>query len=239
MDNIDQNNEVLMRFGADLLHFDAHMHLPWIEDKKKFCEELSSRQMKVFACTTEPDEYLSCQKEDLDDKSIFVGLGLHPWFLDEPRINKFTEIAGTSMFIGEIGLDFKSKKASDKQLQISAFKEVCDSVLPGSIISIHSASTNGKTHEILKNSGRLHDCLCIYHWFSDDAKTLARAIDDGCYFSVNRKMILSKRGKGYIGAIPKERLLIETDRPSFDGDSYSFLDFGFMAQWLSNKKFDL
>ena len=249
MKNNKNENEVLKRFKVDLAHFDAHMHLAWIDDLVGFAEQLEKRGMSAFGVTVSPREFLflleigarhkflassepqnahvwhQFTQHQFAHRSAILALGLHPWFVDEISISEFEKLARETLFIGEVGLDFKNRRAKDKDLQIRGFEAVCESVQPNSVISIHSVGTKGKTHEILKRSGRLKDCLCIYHWFSDDSKTLTKAIEDGCYFSVNKKMILSARGREYLKVIPSGRLLIETDAPSFDGDAYSFADF--------------
>jgi len=53
----------------------------------------------------------------------------------------------------------------------------------------------------------------ILHWFSGTPAELRRAINNGLYFSVNGAMFQSKSGQGVIAAIPKDRLLTETDGP--------------------------
>ena len=45
-------------------------------------------------------------------------------------------------------------------------------------------------------------------------EAVQRAIDAGCLFSVNERMLKTKRGRAYARAIPEGRLLIETDFPS-------------------------
>ena len=231
MGKVLKENEVLKRLDVDVSHFDAHMHLAWIDDKDHFYEELKDKRMKVFACTVKPSEFLSLEKS-AGLQNAFPALGLHPWFLEEEDIEQFARLAPAIEFIGEIGLDFRSAKAKDRKLQIMGFEVACNSINPNSIISIHSVGTKGKTHEILKSSGRLDDCICIYHWFSDDAKTLSQAIEDGCYFSINRSMFESRRGKEYLKVVPKERILLETDSPRFRGDAYLFSDLEFMSDTL-------
>ena len=42
---------------------------------------------------------------------------------------------------------------------------------------------------------------------------LARAIECGCYFSINPRMLSTKRGRAYVQQIPEEKLLLESDLP--------------------------
>ena len=62
---------------------------------------------------------------------------------------------------------------------------------------------------------------CIIHWFSGTSDQLTRARRAGCYFSVNPRMLGSKRGRAYAQAIPADRLLLETDEPASAGAPWS------------------
>ena len=53
----------------------------------------------------------------------------------------------------------------------------------------------------------------ILHWFSGTKTELFRAVDMGCWFSVGPAMMLGKRGRDLVSAMPPERLLTETDGP--------------------------
>ncbi len=85
---------------------------------------------------------------------------------------------------------------------------------PRRIMSIHSSAAATCVLDVLERTGCLDACICIFHWFSGSQEELTRAIDAGCLFSVNERMLKTKRGRAYARAIPKDRLLIETDFPS-------------------------
>ena len=72
--------------------------------------------------------------------------------------------------------------------------------------------------DILESSGLLKDDpnspTIIFHWFSGTSDELVRARAAGCYFSVNERMLASKRGREYTRQIPLDRLLLETDAPA-------------------------
>lgn len=92
------------------------------------------------------------------------------------------------------------------------------------IISVHSCKTNGLTHEILKRSGCLENCIVIYHWFNDDFETLKRCKKDGCLFSVNPRMLATKNGAEIARQIGSEHLLFETDFPRKEGETLAVAD---------------
>ena len=53
----------------------------------------------------------------------------------------------------------------------------------------------------------------VLHWFTGSRAELARAVDQGCFFSVGPGMLKSVSGIERLRAIPLHRLLTETDGP--------------------------
>ena len=53
----------------------------------------------------------------------------------------------------------------------------------------------------------------VLHWFTGSGPDVRRAIDLGCYFSVNEQMLKAPRGRSLLEAVPLARLLTETDAP--------------------------
>lgn len=156
---------------------------------------------------------------------VRVGLGLHPWWVadgtcGEGEIALFERLAPTAPLISEVGLDFQPRREGTRNKQIEAFERVCvasarpPAEFPRRIMSIHSSGAAMCTLDVLERTGCLDACTCIFHWFSGSQEELNRAIEAGCLFSVNERMLKTKRGRAYARAIPEERLLIETDFPS-------------------------
>ena len=155
---------------------------------------------------------------------VRVGLGLHPWWVadgtcGEGEIALFERLAPTAPLISEVGLDFQPRRESTRNKQIEAFERVCvasarpPAESPRRAMSIHSSAAATCTLDVLERTGCLDACICIFHWFSGSQEELTRAIDAECLFSVNERMLKTKRGRAYVRAIPEGRLLIETDFP--------------------------
>ena len=156
---------------------------------------------------------------------VRVGLGLHPWWVadgtcGEGEVALFERLAPAAPLISEVGLDFQPRREGTRDAQIEAFERVCLAAArppaesPRRIMSIHSSGAAMCTLDVLDRTGCLDACTCIFHWFSGSQEELTRAIESGCLFSVNERMLKTKRGRAYARAIPKGRLLIETDFPS-------------------------
>ena len=90
--------------------------------------------------------------------------------------------------------------------------------LAGRVISIHAVRSAGTVldvlgaHELLTPSP--DSPAIIFHWFSGTSNEFVRARNAGCYFSVNERMLATKRGREYARQIPLDRLLLETDAPA-------------------------
>jgi TatD DNase family protein len=53
----------------------------------------------------------------------------------------------------------------------------------------------------------------ILHWYSGPLGLIDDALQAGLYFSINIAMIRSRKFPGLLRAVPRERLLLETDGP--------------------------
>jgi TatD DNase family protein len=53
----------------------------------------------------------------------------------------------------------------------------------------------------------------VLHWFTGSKSEMKRALEFGCYFSINAAMLTNERLLPMIQAIPLDRLLTETDGP--------------------------
>jgi TatD DNase family protein len=83
----------------------------------------------------------------------------------------------------------------------------------GKIISIHSVKSAKHVLDILEKYNCCQNCKCILHWYSGEINQLKRAIEMGCFFSINFKMLESANGKKIIEQIPIDRILVESDAP--------------------------
>ncbi|MCO6391724.1 hypothetical protein GTW25_11850 [Aliihoeflea aestuarii] len=68
----------------------------------------------------------------------------------------------------------------------------------------------------------MNDCLphdrgrVVLHWFSGSIAEARRAVQAGCYFSVNQAMLERTRGREIVAQLPIDRILTETDGPFVD-----------------------
>lgn len=207
--------------------FDAHCHLDLMAHPDVVADEATTLDLVLFDCGVDPRDFARAKKRACNRSNIFAGIGLHPWWLADGRcgnaeINLLCEVAAQERLIGEVGLDFSARFAGSEPLQVQAFDRLCDALvqhpLAGRVISIHAVRSAGTVLDVLGS----HELLTpspdspaiIFHWFSGTSNEFVRARNAGCYFSVNERMLATKRGREYARQIPLDRLLLETDAPA-------------------------
>ena len=191
--------------------FDTHFHLDLQKDRAAAIRNIEEKQIYTIAVTNLPDLY---RKESVEIASKYIrsALGFHPELVYQykKQVPLMWELLTEVRYIGEVGLDLVDK-SSEKE-QEAFFSELVERSRYNSnkIFTIHSRRAVDKVLNILGDNYRFK---AILHWFSGNRTELEKAIERGCYFSVNGAMMKSKRFLDMLPLIPSSRLLIETDSP--------------------------
>ncbi len=59
----------------------------------------------------------------------------------------------------------------------------------------------------------------VLHWFTGTTAECRRAVDLGCYFSVNAEMLVNEKRAAITKTLPLDRILTETDGPFTQTDA--------------------
>ncbi len=221
---------------------DMHCHLGFYDDAARQARELSALGVGAFSNTVTPEEFAVQQVALAGAENVRVGVGLHPWWIGvgeavgdaagarpvaaAERASRDTEVlcelVAQNRFVGEVGLDLSPRHVQTGEAQLEVFSQVARTCAQagGKVLSVHAVRAVDQVLDVLEDEGALAEAAgnaCIIHWFSGTSDQLTRARRAGCFFSVNPRMLQSKRGRAYAQAIPEHRLLLETDEPASEG----------------------
>lgn len=175
--------------------------------------ELTTLGALTFAATRSLHE--AEQVSARADPWTIWGVGCHPGLARAQKAfspNRFRNLIASTPSVNEVGLDGTSRVPIATQMR--TFNDILV-VLQSDprIASIHSTAA---TEYVL-------DCLeqrpirgAVLHWWLGNEEQTLRAVDMGCYFSVNSAML---RHDHILRLIPRHRVLTETDHPFGDRQS--------------------
>lgn len=199
--------------------YDMHAHLGFYEDVTHGARELADLGVHALCATVTPAEYERVAAELAGARNVRVGVGLHPWWLADGRCNeadarRAAELAATSRYVAEVGLDFSHGRLACADVQVAALDAVLRSCEGGGhVLSLHAVASADAVLDLLERHGTCENNDAIIHWFSGSGDELTRARRMGCLFSVNAFGLETRRGRSYATQIPAEQLLLETDLP--------------------------
>ncbi|EON1806175.1 MULTISPECIES: Qat anti-phage system TatD family nuclease QatD [Enterobacterales] len=196
---------------------DFHCHLDLYPDHKAVIAECELARVATLAVTTTPKAWQRNCELALDSSFVRVGLGLHPQLVSEreDEVVLLERYLSSARYVGEIGLDAGPRFYQSFEAQERVFSRILQACAEqgNKILSIHSVRTAAKVLDHLEKSKILENCQAILHWFTGSSAEARRAVELGCYFSVNEEMLRSVKHRKLIASIPLNRLLTETDGP--------------------------
>jgi TatD DNase family protein len=192
---------------------DTHCHLDLYDDPARIAAETEARGIRTIAVTTTPSVFKRSAELTRDATYLRTALGFHPELAASRsrELPLFKELAPTARYIGEVGLDFTKADANEQRIQEAVFRGVLDACASGGkLLTIHSRNAVEQTIEAV---GRGFRSLVILHWYTGSLRLIDVAAERGFYFSVNAAMTRSERGRRVIAALPRHRVLLESDGP--------------------------
>lgn len=194
---------------------DFHCHLDLYKNPLALMKEVEKRCDFVLAVTTSPRAWVKTSQVFSGIGNISVGLGLHPEILAE-RIQErelFMSYISKCSYLGEIGVDGSSCNRNSLSMQESFLLEVIKVAEKqgGKVMSLHSRNASKKILHIIESE--VNSSTPILHWFTGTLNEVEWAISLGCWFSINPKMFLNKKGIEIVKKIPLSKIIPETDGP--------------------------
>lgn len=197
--------------------YDAHMHS---------CHDAGFSPLpgrRLLSCAAGPDDWLPLLSESRREIRIF--LGLHPMNLPgnpaelPPLLERLSDHlrAAPRAGVGECGLDRRDYKAHPRLLQEEALRfQIRLAVSLDRPLNLHQVRAAGALAEVLEDE-RPRVPLII-HGFREKRETAERLLRTGAYLSFGPGRHWEDEGfRSLFRAIPRERILMESDWPYADG----------------------
>jgi TatD DNase family protein len=185
---------------------DMHAHI----DVGVPADDLHGLRAVVFAATRSLAEARPALERH--DDLIVWGVGSHPGIARSHHsfdASTFRTLIEQTAFVSEFGLDGSARVSLERQTE--TLRSALDVLASEArITSLHSYRA---TDQLLDELTRRPTRGVVLHWWLGSSPATKRAVDLGCFFSVNAAML---RRPGVLRHIPLDRLLTETDHPYGD-----------------------
>lgn len=207
------------------MQYDVHAHLDLYKDRDAIISKLEQQKVYILSMTNLPVLYEKYCREYPSLSHVRFALGLHPELAKKfaKQLPRFMFLLPKARYVGEIGLDYSSKKSTeDREVQRRVFELIikgCKECADPKILSIHSRAA---ANDIIGIVGKYHGQV-ILHWLSDKNVRIDEAIDNEYYFSINNQMVHYQSGQTLIKRMPINRILVESDAPFTKGNSHNYI----------------
>lgn len=196
---------------------DFHCHLDLYDDHVSLIPECDQKQVATLAVTTTPKAWVRNNELATNSKHVRVALGLHPQLIAEraDELALFEQLLPRARYVGEVGLDAGPRFYRNLADQERVFERILCACADqgGKVLSVHSVRAVSKVLGHIERHLPVERGRVVLHWFTGTAAEARRAVELGCYFSVNMEMLRSPKNLALVSKLPIDRILTETDGP--------------------------
>lgn len=196
---------------------DFHCHLDLYPDFEALFSECEAAGIHTLAVTTTPKAWARNHALASRTQHVCAALGLHPQVVATRahEIDLWESLLAGSKYVGEVGLDSGPQYFRSLEQQKQIFERVLTacSRQGGKILSVHSVRSASAVLDMVEQHLALDRSRLVLHWFTGTAAEARRAVDLGCYFSINAQMASNPRTGKIVESLPSDRILTETDGP--------------------------
>jgi len=196
---------------------DFHCHLDLYPDHAAAVERCERDGVFTLAVTTTPKAWPRNHELASATRHVRAALGLHPQLVADRahEIGLWEELLPRTRYVGEVGLDAGPRfyKSFETQKEIFARVLTLCAAAGNKIVTTHSVRATKAVLDMIEEYLPPPRGRAVLHWFTGTAAEAQRAVDLGCYFSVNAEMLANQRRAPITKALPLDRVLTETDGP--------------------------
>lgn len=196
---------------------DFHCHLDLYPDHERAVAQRERECIFTLAVTTTPRAWPRNHELAKDTRHVRAALGLHPQLIADHahELSLWKELLPRTRYVGEVGLDAGPRFYKSLDKQKSVFEEILKACATerDKILSIHSVRATKAVLDMIESNLPPKRGRVVLHWFTGTPSEARRAIDMGCYFSINASMLTSEKRVQLVRSLPADRVLTETDGP--------------------------
>lgn len=193
---------------------DAHCHVDLFPDPRSVAAAAARGRVHTIAVTNAPSVFFHTRNLCRENPYTVAAVGLHPELVRSHggELERMWPHLDETRFVGEVGLDYVTGDQALRRRQRDVFSAILTRCAShgDKILTVHSRRS---ATDVIAAVGPDFPGAVILHWFSGSGRELERAADIGCWFSVNPSMAASRSGRALIAAMPRDRVLTETDGP--------------------------
>src|ERR1017187_6303922 len=206
-------------------YVDFHCHLDLYPDPASAIADAERAGIYTLTVTTTPKAWPRNRELTHQTRYVRAALGLHPQLVQEraDEISLWEEFLPQTRYVGEVGIDAGPRYYRSLATQKEVFERILRRCAKdsGKILTVHSVRAAKTVLDLIEQHLPADRGHTVLHWFTGSKAEARRAVDLGCYFSVNFRMTQSDRGRDLISSLPLERVLTETDGPFTEIDRKS------------------
>lgn len=196
---------------------DLHCHLDLYPDHQAAVLDAEEAGVFTLAVTTTPRAWPRNHELARRTKHVRAALGLHPQLVGErsSEIELWDRYLSETRYVGEVGLDAGPRFYKSLDLQKQVFQHILRRCAEAGdkVITVHSVRAVKAVLDHVESFLPQSRGKVVLHWFTGSKAEAQRALELGCYFSINAAMLGSERHASMIAVIPLDRMLTETDGP--------------------------
>lgn len=194
-----------------------HCHLDLYPDHAAMVSECDRAHVRTLAVTTTPRAWPRNRDLAASTRHVRAALGLHPQVVAERsgELPLWVSYLDEARYVGEVGLDAGKQFYGSLALQKEIFRDILVACADrgGKILSVHAVRTTPIVLDMLEDYLPAQRGRVVLHWFGGSKADARRAVDLGCYFSINIEMLRKPHQRALVAGLPEHRLLTETDGP--------------------------
>ena len=196
---------------------DFHCHLDLYPDLAAEIRRCEVQEVFTLAVTTTPRAWAHNEALAAPTRYVRAALGLHPQLISQhaQELTLFEALLPQSRYVGEIGLDAGPGHYRSLEQQKAVFERIIRlcAAARNKVLSVHSVRATKAVLDIIEQHLPPTHGRVVLHWFTGSSAEARRAIDLGCYFSINGEMLANPKRRALVATLPLGRLLTETDGP--------------------------